>query len=50
MHSKEFHEGEFDQGEAQWGMARHFGRDKTITILREHYFWPQMSQDVKKFG
>ena len=31
------------------GMARHFGRDKTIAILREHYFWPQMSQDVKNF-
>ena len=23
-------------------MARNFGRDKTITILRENYFWPQM--------
>ena len=31
------------------GMARHFGLDKTISILREYYFWPQMSQDVKKF-
>ena len=31
------------------GMVRHFGQDKTIAILREHYFWPRMSQDVKKF-
>ena len=31
------------------GMARHFGGDKTIAIFREHYIWPQMSQDVKKF-
>ena len=31
------------------GMAGNFGRDKTITILREYYFWTQMSLDVKKF-
>ena len=31
------------------GMVGHFGQDKTISILREHYFWPQMSQDVKNF-
>ena len=32
------------------GMAGNcFFLDKTIAILREYYFWPQMSQDVKKF-
>ena len=31
------------------GMVGHFGRDKTIAILTEYYFLPQMSQDVKKF-
>ena len=25
------------------GMVGNFGRDKTISILREHYFLPQMS-------
>jgi hypothetical protein len=31
------------------GVAGHFGLDKTITIISEHYYWPQLSQDVKKF-
>ena len=31
------------------GMEGHFGQDKTIAILREYYFWPQMSHDVKNF-
>ena len=31
------------------GMEGHFGGDKTIAIIRESYFWPQLSQDVKKF-
>ena len=31
------------------GMVGYFGRDKTIAILREYYFWPQMSQDVNNF-
>ena len=31
------------------GMIGHFGQDKIIAIIREHYFWPQFSKDVKKF-
>ena len=31
------------------GMARHFGKDKTIDIHTKYYFLPQMSQDVKNF-
>lgn len=31
------------------GIAGHFGQDKTISIVRKHYFWPQLSQDVNKF-
>ena len=30
------------------GMVGHFCQDKTIAIIREHYFWPQLSQNVKK--
>ena len=31
------------------GMAGHFGQDKTIAIISEHYFWAQLSLVVKKF-
>ena len=31
------------------GMVGLFGQDKTISILREDYFWPQMSKYVKNF-
>ena len=31
------------------GMVGKFGRDKTISTIREYYFWPQLSQYVKKF-
>ena len=29
------------------GMVGNFGQDKTIDIFSEHYFLPQLSQDVK---
>ena len=29
------------------GMVGNFGRDKTIAIIKEHYFWPQFLQDMK---
>ena len=31
------------------GLARYFGRDKTFYLVVEHYYWPQLQQDVKKF-
>ena len=31
------------------GMVGHFFWDKTIAILREYYFWPQMLEDVRNF-
>ena len=31
------------------GLARHFGRDKTLALVSENYYWPQLQQDVKKF-
>ena len=40
VYSKEFYEGELDQGEYNRGMVGHFGQDKTIAIIREHYFLP----------
>ena len=31
------------------GLARHFGIDKTLSFLKEKYYWPQMYKDVQKF-
>ena len=28
------------------GLARHFGIDKTLSLLKEKYYWPQMYKDV----
>ncbi|GKD07328.1 RNA-directed DNA polymerase [Tanacetum coccineum] len=30
------------------GLAGHFGRDKTLTVVQEKFFWPKMGQDVKR--
>jgi hypothetical protein len=31
------------------GLAGHFGIDKTLGLLKEKYYWPQMYKDVQKF-
>jgi len=28
-------------------LAGHFGESKTLTMLREHYYWPGMEKDVQ---
>jgi len=28
-------------------LAGHYGENKTVTMLREHYFWPTMERDVQ---
>ena len=31
------------------GLAGHFKIDKTLSLLKEKYYWPQMYKDVQKF-
>lgn len=28
------------------GLSGHFGRDKTVALVREHYYWPRLAADV----
>jgi len=28
-------------------LAGHFGESKTLTMLREHYYWPGMEKDIQ---
>ncbi|GKF88150.1 RNA-directed DNA polymerase, partial [Tanacetum coccineum] len=30
------------------GLADHFGRDKTLAILKEQFYWPKMVMDVHR--
>ncbi|GJT46198.1 putative reverse transcriptase domain, zinc finger, CCHC-type, aspartic peptidase domain protein [Tanacetum coccineum] len=31
------------------GLAGHFGVDKTVTWLSEHFYWPRMERDISRF-
>lgn len=31
------------------GLGRHFSIDKTTTLVKERYFWPDINNDVRKF-
>lgn len=31
------------------GLAAHTGRDKTLILVEDRFFWPHMRRDVKKF-
>nr|CAD1820506.1 unnamed protein product [Ananas comosus var. bracteatus] len=37
---KEAHEG---------GLSGHFGRDKTVALLQEHFYWPHLYKDVSNY-
>lgn len=30
------------------GLAGHFGKDKTILLVEDHFFWPSLKQDVAR--
>lgn len=30
------------------GLAGHFGRDKTLSLIKEHFYWPHLERDVAR--
>ncbi|KAJ0627391.1 putative nucleotidyltransferase, Ribonuclease H [Helianthus annuus] len=32
----------------QGALAGHFGRDKTVALVREHFYWPKVDKDVMR--
>ena len=30
------------------GLAGHFGRDKTLALIRDQFYWPHMERDVNR--
>ncbi|KAK1611265.1 hypothetical protein QYE76_034938 [Lolium multiflorum] len=32
-----------------WGLMGHFGREKTLLMLADHFYWPKMRRDVDKY-
>ena len=31
------------------GLAGHFGRDKTLALVQENFYWPKLTHDVMSF-
>ena len=40
MFAKNFHGGT---------LGGHFGRDKTLALVRSNFFWPRMEKDIARF-
>ena len=30
-------------------LGGHFGRDKTLALVRSNFFWPRMEKDIARF-
>ncbi|GKA30183.1 RNA-directed DNA polymerase [Tanacetum coccineum] len=44
----EYYYADFDVKGHAGGLAVHFGRDKTLALLREQFYWPKMERDVNR--
>ena len=37
------------QGKHSGSLSRHFGQDKTFSLVSNFYFWPKMQDDMRKY-